>query len=70
MKESLGGLALLIGIPLVVGGLFVTGVAGSVDHTIAGGGQNDVWEVMGMMAMLFGALLCWAGWKSRRSEKQ
>jgi hypothetical protein len=63
-------LALLIGIPLVIGGLFVAGVAGCMDHSIAGGGQNDAWEGMGMMAMLFGALLCWAGWRLRRSEKK
>jgi hypothetical protein len=70
MKELLGVLAMLIGIPLVIGGLFVAGVAGCMDPTIAGGGQNQAWESMGMMAMLLGSLLCWGGWKLRRSQKE
>ncbi len=41
MKGLLGGLAVLIGIPLVIGGLFVAVMASTVDPTIAGEQQTQ-----------------------------
>jgi len=66
MKGLLGILAVFIGIPLVCFGLYglVVGVALSGSEPEFSDGMAGY----GMMALLFGGLLCWAAWKNTREE--
>jgi len=66
MRTILGILAIFVGIPLVCFGIYGLTVGVGLSHSepefsngIAG---------YGMMALLFGALLCWAAWKRSKHD--
>ena len=68
MKGLGGEFATLIGVLLLIWGIETPVLLGCIIDLR--GEQSGVLVVAGMMPMLFGSLLCWAGWKLRRSEKK
>jgi fucose 4-O-acetylase-like acetyltransferase len=68
LRVVLGVLAGLLGVPLLIGGLFVFIMAGYViDPTIAGGGQTEGMAAIAFVAASVGALSCLAAWSLVRS---
>ncbi len=61
MRTVWGVLAIFVGIPLVCFGVYgvIAGVGMSHSELEFGNGMAGY----GMMALLFGSLLCWAAWK-------
>jgi len=71
MKGLLGVLAVLIGTPLVIGGLYVAVYAGCVvDPTIAGEGLTTWIALMGLLAAAVGACFCFGAWLALRRVRK
>ena len=69
LKVALGVVVGLLGVPLLIGGLFMFVMAGYIiDPTIAGGGQTEGMAAIAFVAASVGALSCLAAWLLVRSD--
>lgn len=68
MRTVLGMAAVFMGVPLVCLGFLGMMQGCTLSHSEPE--FSDGMVGFGMMALLFGSLLCWAAWKASRSDKE